>query len=274
MRRITLLILLISSSLHAQRQTKLSRSEIGFMIGGMYYIGDLNQYGHFKGMEPGAGLIYRFNVHSRLALRTSLTYGSFSASDENSRYAVIQNRNLSFRSQLYEAAGGLEFNYWPYQIGHKRYKATAYMLVEFAGFWFDPETEYQGEWVKLQPLATEGQGTTLNSKRPYSRLSFSMPVGLGVRCSLGKKVSLNLEYGIRKTFTDYIDDVGSNYYVNSTQLAQAKGTVSGELSNRSLDGSRFGRRGNDTTKDWYAFAGFMLTVKMGNPRKCFFEIGE
>ncbi|MBU2019419.1 MAG: hypothetical protein KJ941_07230, partial [Bacteroidetes bacterium] len=216
-------------------------------------------------------VLYRFNIHSRLALRANIVAGSFTATDENSRFEVIKNRNLSVETSVYEAAGGLEFNYWPYQIGHKKYKATAYFLVEMGMFYFNPKTEYNGEMIELQPLGTEGQGTTLNDKNRYSRLTFAMPVGLGFRFSLGKRFCLNLEYGIRKTFTDYLDDVGQNYYVNPTELAQQNGPISGALSNRSLDQSRNGRRGNSTTKDWYAFAGFMLTFKMGNPNKCFFE---
>ena len=138
-------------------------------------------------------------------------------------------------------------------------------------FYFNPKAEYNDELVELQPLGTEGQGSTLNSKRRYSRLAFSMPIGLGFRCSLGKRFCLNLEYGIRKTFTDYLDDVGGNYYLNGAELAQQNGSIAAAMSNRSLDQSRNGRRGNDTTKDWYAFAGFMLTFKIGTPNICFFE---
>jgi hypothetical protein len=237
----------------------------------MYYIGDLNQTSHFKGTEPAVGVLYRFNVHSRLALRGNIVVGSFKASDENSRFEVNKNRNLSVHTSIYEAAGGVEFNYWRYQIGHKRYKATTYFLVEMGTAYFNPKTEYNGETVELQPLGTEGQGSQLNNKNRYSRLTFTMPVGLGVRFSLGKRFCLNLEYGIRKTFTDYLDDVGQDYYVNPTELTQQNGSMAGVLSNRSLDQSRNGRRGNSTTKDWYSFAGMMLTFKIGNPNKCFFE---
>ena len=257
--------------LTAQRETKLSRSEIGMLFGGMYYIGDLNQTGHFKNTQPAAGLLYRFNVHSRLTLRGNIIAGSVEGMDREAPYEVLKNRNLSFRSNIFEGAGGLEFNYWPYQIGHKRYKATAYFLVEMGAFYFNPTTEYNNETVELQPLGTEGQGSTLNDKRRYSILTFTIPVGLGFRFSLGKRLSLNLEYGIRKTFTDYLDDVGGNYYVNASDLAAQNGQLSAALSNRSLDQGRNGRRGNNTTKDWYAFGGLMITFKMANPNKCFFE---
>jgi hypothetical protein len=255
----------------SQRETKKSRSELGVYGGGMYYIGDLNQTGHFKGMKPAVGALYRFNVHSRLALRTNILAGSYEASDANSKFDMLRNRNLSVQSNLYELASGLEFNYWPYQIGHQRYKATAYFLVEMGACYFNPKTEYEGDLVELQPLSTEGQGSTLSSKRRYSRLAFTMPIGLGFRFSLGKKVCINLEYGIRKTFTDYLDDVGADYYVNSAELLQQNGATAAALSDRSIVQERHGRRGNSTTKDWYVFTGLMITFKLGNPNKCFFE---
>lgn len=271
MRLLFPIFLLLPILLFSQRETKRSRSELGLLFGGTYYIGDLNQTRHFHRTEPAAGLIYRFNVHSRLALRGNILYGTVSADDSESRYALHQNRNLSFRSTIIEVAGGLEFNYFPFQIGHPRYKATAYFLVEMGAFHFNPKTDYNGSEVELQPLGTEGQGTSLNSQRKYSRTQFTMPIGLGFRVTLGKRASLNIEYGIRKTFTDYLDDVGSSSYVNSTELALVSGQKSADLSNRSLNQAREGRRGNSSTSDWYAFAGMMLTFKMGQPKKCFFE---
>ena len=77
-----------------------------------------------------------------------------------------------------------------------------------------------------------------------------------------------MEYGIRKTFTDYLDDVHSSRYIDSDQLGAINGPLAATLSNRSLDGSRFGTRGNPSTKDWYAFFGAMLSFRLGGPRVC------
>ncbi|MFT7344613.1 MAG: hypothetical protein ACI9XP_001200 [Lentimonas sp.] len=271
--RIKLLILFFLPFLvFSQRPTKMSRSEFGFLLGGTYYIGDLNPFGHFKNMEPAGAIIYRFNVHSRLALRAHFMYGSISGSDSDSKYELHRNRNLSFQSDIYEAAGGIEFNYWPYQIGHKRYKATAYFLVEMGVFYFNPKTEYNGEMVSLRDLGTEGQGTPLSESKKYSRVQFTMPVGLGFRCNISKNVSMHLELGIRKTFTDYLDDVGADQYVNQAELLSASGQTSAALSNRSNDQSRFGKRGDSSTKDWYGFTGIGITFRLGQPKKCFFGL--
>lgn len=255
--------------LYSQQQNNRSKSELGFLIGGSYYLGDLNQFKQFYRTNLAAGVIYRYNVHSRLSLRGNVTYGKVEAYDSDSKMSILQNRNLSFQSTIYEVAAGVEFNYFPFQIGHDRYKGTAYILAEIGIFQMNPKTIYNGNEIELQPLGTEGQGSSLSSKGEYSLTQLCVPLGIGAKVSLGKRAALCIEYGIRKTFTDYIDDVGSNSYVDPVLLAAENGPLSSELSNRSLDGSRYGKRGTSSTSDWYTFCGAMLTFRLGNPSICF-----
>lgn len=252
----------------AQKSNFRSRSELGVMLGGSYYIGDLNQYAHFKNTKPSIGLLYRYNINPRVAFRSNFTYGSVTASDAQSRNASLLNRNLSFSSRLYELAAGVEFSYFPFQLGHSRYNATAYLIAEIGFFQMNPTAEFNGEVIELQSLGTEGQGTELSSRGAYSKTQLCVPLGFGCKFSLGKNVSLSMEYGIRKTFTDYLDDVHADRYINMDDLAATNGPLAAAMSNRSLDGSRYGKRGNPRTKDWYAFFGMMLTFKLGRPPIC------
>lgn len=253
----------------AQQQNHRSRSELGFLLGGSYYIGDLNQFRHFYNTQLAAGIVYRYNVHSRLSIRGNFNYGNVKASDADAKRDIFVNRNLSFESSIFELAGGVEFNYFPFQLGHDRYKGTAYLLAEIGLFRMNPKTEYNGEMIELQPLGTEGQGSSLSTKGTYSLTQLTIPLGIGCKLSLGKKASINFEFGIRKTFTDYLDDVGSNSYVDATALAAENGPLAASLSNRSLDGSRFGKRGTSFTSDWYTFFGAMLTFRLGKPNICY-----
>src|SRR5690554_1933067 len=102
--------------LHAQNENFKSRSSLGFMLGGSYYIGDLNQFGHFKNTNLAAGLIYRYHVNSRLELRGGLRYGKVEGYDSEAKDPYQQVRNLSFESEIFEIAGGLEFNYLNYKL--------------------------------------------------------------------------------------------------------------------------------------------------------------
>ena len=258
------------------QQTFAEKSELGFLAGGSYYTGDLNRMGHFRQLSPAGGLIYRYNVHSRLALRTTAFVGKIKGNDGNSKYGFYQNRNLNFNSILIEGAFGVEFNYFTYATGRKigqRYCFSSYMFTQLSGFYFNPKTAFDGNTYELQPLGTEGQGTTLSSRGNYRRFQISMPIGLGFKMNLSKKVQFFTEYGIRLTFTDYLDDV-SGTYVDPLELAAINGELAAQLSDRSLNpmgssGRNTGtRRGDGAFKDWYAFFGAGLTFKLGQRAKC------
>ncbi|MDX2360453.1 MAG: DUF6089 family protein [Crocinitomicaceae bacterium] len=263
-------ILLFTVSLTAQAQggyhTNASKSELGIMGGVTYYIGDLNSFGHFRNSHIAGSLIYRYNVNARWAVRANFMYGRLSADDSQANDPIKKSRNLNFNTDIYELAVGVEFNYFPFQLGHDRYKGTAYILAEIGVFRMNPKTMYNGTEMELQPLGTEGQGTSLNTRKHYSLTQFTIPLGVGARVSLGERVGLNFEFGIRKTFTDYIDDVGSDSYVDPDILAEESGPIVAELSNQS--GERYGPRGNSATKDWYAFAGIGFTFRLGKPSRC------
>jgi hypothetical protein len=265
-----IVVAFVGKQASAQFHTGKSKSELGFMVGGTYYIGDMNPFMPFRNTNLAGGLIYRYNVNARMSVRANFLYGKLHGNDAESKELLHQERNLSFSTRIFELAGGLEFNYFPFQLGHDRYKGTAYILAEIGLFRMNPKTTADGGGeVELQPLGTEGQGTSLNSKGRYSLTQLTIPLGVGAKMSLGEKASLNFEIGLRKTFTDYIDDVGSGSYVDPVVLAAENGPTAAALSNRSLSGDRYGRRGNASTKDWYVFAGAMVTFRLGQPATCY-----
>ncbi|MCE3296575.1 MAG: hypothetical protein K0R65_2289 [Crocinitomicaceae bacterium] len=253
----------------SQRQNARSKSELGAFVGGAYYIGDLNELNHFQNTNLAYGGIFRFNVHSRMSLRANFSYGNLEASDQDATNPVMANRNLSFKTDFYEFGAGVEFNYLPYQTGHSRHRISPYVFVELGLFRINPKTEYNGEWYELQPLGTEGQGTDLSKEGFYSRTQLCVPAGLGLKVSIARNLAINIEFGVRKTFTDYIDDVHSSRYIDRESLSEINGPLVADLSNRSLDQSPYGRRGNPATKDWYFVFGGMLTYRLGPPDKCF-----
>ena len=268
MLKFLLILLIFPSLLFSQSSNARYKSELGFMVGGSYYIGDLNQFKHFYNTKTAAGLIYRYNAHSRLSIRGNVSYGNVEAADKDSKKDIFVNRNLSFQSRIIEVAGGVEFNYFPFQLGHNRYKGTAYILAEIGLFQMKPMTELNGDLIELQSLGTEGQGSSLSSKGQYGLTQLTVPLGFGFKVALGSKASFNIEYGIRKTFTDYLDDVASDSYLDLEDLAAENGPLAAQLSNRSLDGSRYGKRGTSATKDWYAFFGASLAFRLGKAGAC------
>ena len=264
---------LVASFTSAQQATFLSQSELGISVGQMYYIGDLNPFMPFNKSQWATSYMYRYNLHSRMALRVNYLQGSVEADDKSSSNPILVNRNLNFHSDIKELAAGIEFYFAPFYFGRKngrqKIQGTAYFLTQLGGFYMNPKTTINGEEIELRPLGTEGQGTVLNKKGTYSNFQLCVPLGVGAKAQIGKRFTVNLDLGIRKTFTDYLDDVKSATYVDAIQLGQYNGETAALLSNRSLDGARHGYRGNPTTKDWYVYGGGMISVRLGSGRKCF-----
>lgn len=269
---IFLALFILNMNVFAQTQNFRSRSSFGFMVGGSYYIGDLNQFHHFRRTNLSAGAIYRYYINSRIALRGALRYGTIEGYDSDANNAIQQQRNLSFQSDIYEVTGGLEFNYLNYKMGNEDYFFSPYLFLDIGVFRMNPQTEYNGEIIDLQPIGTEGQGSSLSEKDPYSLTQLVIPMGVGFKINIGKKIAVSFEYGIRKTFTDYLDDVGKGNYVDPTLLAQENGDIAARLSDRSAEGIQMvGSRGNSATNDWYSMFGMMVTFSLGDPDKCFYH---
>ena len=254
-------------------QKKSAKSaEVGIFLGGAYYIGDLNPLVHFGPQtKPAGGILFRYNINSRLALRANMLFGNIQADDALSTSPAQQQRNLNFRSRISEFSVQAEFNFLDYQIGNEKRKFSPYLFLGIAGFSFNPVAVYGNYKFTLQPLGTEGQGLPGgSSKKKYRLTQISIPFGVGIKTNLSKNIGLSIEWGMRKTFTDYLDDVSTNYY-SPAVLAAARGAVAAAASDPSIGTdpvyTNVGRqRGNPTTKDWYAFAGIGLTLKLKEKR--------
>jgi hypothetical protein len=201
---------------------------------------------------------------TRWSWRFTATYGNVHGADSQSDDPFQLNRNLSFKSHILELAAGVEIDLFKYRINDMKYPISPYFFYEIAYFNMNPQGEYLGNPVDLQPLGTEGQGTALSDKNRYNLHQLSIPLGIGVKFNLAKRVAISVEYGIRKTFTDFLDDVSGNY-VDHDQLRALNGPLAAELAEPSLSGigsSPAGlNRGNSANKDWYSFYGVMLTFK-------------
>lgn len=242
--------------------------EIGAMVGTAYYIGDLApKNGIPEEVSLAGGLIYRYNFNDRVSFKGSILYGRVSARDEDSDLAWQQNRNLSFRADIFEFSGQIEINFLTYEIGDRTRPSTPYLFAGLSVFRFKPQAQYNDSWVDLQPLGTEGQGIKGNPDR-YSLTQLSIPFGVGFKFNIWRNLGGAVEWGMRRTFTDYIDDV-STVYVNPIRLEEENGPLSQLLADRSLkplgpDGTNTDlQRGETNHQDWYIFTGVMLTYKIG-----------
>lgn len=260
-------LFLLLSGLRAQQ------NEFGLMGGGMYYLGDLNQLKNFKNTHFTGSAFFRQNLSKRLNLRYMYTYGNVSGADSSSDVAYNRNRNLSFKSVIHDVSAILEINFLPFEPGNKqKHYATPYLMMGFSLFKMNPQAQMNNRWFELQPLGTEGQSSPLNSKNKYRLTQLAIPVGIGFKGNLTKRLVLGFEYCIRKTFTDYLDDVSGNY-VDPVELTKYNGQIAAAFADRSLQAENYNNkglnRGNSNFKDWFATAGIYLALKIGKEPICY-----
>lgn len=241
--------------------------EVGVLMGTTNYLGDLvPSQEYFLGTSFGMGATYQYNFTNRIAVRGNFIWGRLKGDDKNSTYdSGRRQRNLNFQSSIVEVSALAQINMLPFHPKRNFKPITPYGFIGIALFHFNPYTTYKGKQVYLQPLGTEGQGLEGYPEK-YSLIELSIPVGIGLKFCLSKRFNLSFEFGLRKTFTDYLDDV-SGGYVPLAELRQGNGLMAANLSNRTYDnnGNQIEQTGNPrghTGKDWYTFMGFSVTYSL------------
>lgn len=212
----------------------------------------------------GAGLQYDLSTH--FSLRSGLQFGRVGAQDKFNRPS-LQPRNLSFESKLIEGNLLLEYNL----LDLTERKFTPYVFGGVAVYHFDPYAyDSLGYKIFLKPLSTEGQGLDqYPGRKPYQLTQFAIPLGIGLKLRVTENVVVGYEVGMRKLFTDYLDDL-STTYVDAFTLAQVKGPKAvemayrgGELKNGPGYPGEYITRGGAKQMDWYYFQGITLRIGLG-----------
>jgi hypothetical protein len=214
-----------------------------------------------------AGLLYRYTI----GLRLEATFGNVQAADsllkKNIADAVHRyERNLHFKSRIRELSLVVEFHPLsllsdPYEFSTR---ISPYLLAGLGLFSFNPKAFYQGKWISLPPLRTEGQGfPDFPGRLPYKTTQLNFPAGCGLKYELSALFNARLELVYRFLLTDYLDDV-SQRYIDPDLFYHyhdpAKATLAAALADRRRPGSTSSaRRGNPKNKDSF----FSLNLKIG-----------
>jgi hypothetical protein len=231
------------------------------------YIGDM-QHRPYTTKEAngsfGLGLQYDLNPH--FSLLTNFTYGKVSASDAQDNKTNNRARNLSFESKITEWNVLAEYNLFDLS----EHRLTPYVFAGVALFHFDPYAfDSLGNKVYLHILSTEGEGLPqYPNRKPYSLTQFAIPFGGGIKFRISQGVTLAYEIGLRKTFTDYLDDL-STTYVDRAILLQDRGPKAVEMAYRGGElkgGAPYPNsgayRGSANHKDFYYMSGIRVTIAL------------
>ncbi len=245
---ISVIIIVSSNIINAQT------FEVGGFIGTSYYLGELNPGLPYNQTQLAYGGLIRYNINSRWATKFSYYRGNLQGSDATGGSMV--NRDLDFKSKINDFSLVAEFNFWEYFTGSKKSYVTPFIFGGISYFTFN-STSFSG--ADLQAAGTEGQNVGFDDRSPYNKYSFAIPFGFGFKYSISERLGLTFEWGMRKTFTDYIDDISTTYAENPDILADPTQTHSAYM-----------QRGDDKNNDWYNYTGITITYKfdLRNKKGC------
>lgn len=228
--------------------------------------------------RPSLMVNYRYQFGSALYARAQFSFGYVAGNDALTEETFRRNRNIHFRSPIFEFAGMIEaelLNFRSkgrYGLGAKTSPWEGFSLFAIIGVGvtrFNPQGNFDGTWYNLRPLRTEGQGLE-GGPEPYSLFTAVIPMGLRVAYEVNKEWTFGLEVMHRITFTDYMDDVSGNYYDNDL-LREQMGDLAahfadpslGEVRGQTAEGQQ---RGNPDNNDSYMFAHITATYKFSQKR--------
>lgn len=220
---VSLVLLLGSASLSNAQITA------GFSSGASAYFGDLiSTPGFFQQMSPSISGDIGLSLGSRVRARFNVAYLQVRGDDKKSPYWPTRNRNLNFKSDIWELSVLAELDIF----NSENVMITPYLFGGPGIFFFNPTTiDRNGNKVQLKYVGTSGQPTAVAAllqdgkkavntlQKAYDTQETCMVAGLGFRVPVGEMYTIGVELGYRFTSTDNLDDVSSKAY-------PAKGSIS------------------------------------------------
>lgn len=161
------------------------RSEVGFGIGTFNYTGDLVRTYNFKYSKPAATVFYRSNLSTVVSFRAAGTFGKIGA-EEKPIDAMGVQRDASFDLFLFEASTVMEYHFLNWRESKRFVRFTPYLFAGLGLFSISGNADKTAE---------------------YSNVQVAIPFGGGIKYVYNPKWYLSLEFGVRKTFFDYLDNI-------------------------------------------------------------------
>jgi Domain of unknown function (DUF6089) len=250
---------------------------LDFYGGAAFYEGDLqSKRFNLNQAKPAFGLGASYDLSKKFIIRGAANFMKLAGKDEaKADVKGTYFRNLRFNTNIWEAQLAIEYNI----LDIEERGFTPYGFAGIAAFHFNPYSrDSVGNKIFLRSLTTEGQGLAqYPDKKLYSNNQFAIPFGGGVKLALSNQLQVGLEVGLRKLFTDYLDDV-SGTYADSALLLAGRGIQAVTFAYRGSEipgtlgyPAEGSQRGNPKFKDWYYTVGlkvsYLLNKNNGQGRK-------
>ncbi len=211
---VTFLYLFSCGVLRAQEQDELEyRMELGVGVGTCFYLGDVNKT-PFSDLSAMGGVVLRRIFNPRMCVKGNVALGHIRGSSGG--YFLPNDPNsgtpeggtpctVSFSRNVIDVGAQFEMNFWAYGMsgGYK-------------------------ENNRITPYALAGMGITVGMGGGGSTCgALNLPVGVGVKYKVRPRLNLGLEWTMRFTTSDNLDDTGAG-----TTLMHPYGVKSVGLKNK------------------------------------------
>jgi hypothetical protein len=293
----TIAVLTVVFTSYSSSKAQTTMYEVGISIGPSNFLGDLGgnqgkgqtfiKDNNIELTRLMPGVYFAIAPNHYFNFRAAFNWGKLEGADsvidgkgglEESR----SDRNQHFKSPIMELFVAGEFyptvflEEDPEDVWHK---FRPYALLGVGAFRFNPQAQYidpngRATWVDLKPLRTEGQGmANYPNRKEYSLTQINIPYGVGIKYFFSDKVTASLEIVNRKTFTDYIDDISTEYiadqdFYNYFGAGSATADIARQMANKAAyaNGGNYkpsygpgDKRGTATNNDAY----YSTTLKVG-----------
>ncbi len=193
LRKYFVMLLALLSTVGVTAQELEYKMELGGMLGSSFYMGDANYSSLYKNSGVGGGLMGRYNINPRQALKFDIAYGKISgnATELENKYPNIEGQIWEFDNSVVDVGCQYELHFWAYGTG-KGYKGTK----------------------RLTPYIQVGLGFT------YGNDTFTMniPVGFGVKYKVAERINVGLDWSMRFSLSDELDGISDPYSIKGGML--------------------------------------------------------
>jgi len=182
-KRIVSLLLMIAAAVTVSAQDVESyKFDIGGGLGVSGYLGDANRSNLFKHIGFAGNLEGRYLIDSRWSLRAQFTFATLSGNTADWDNVLPGGAQYKFNASVFDLGFRGEFNFFAYGIG-----------------------ETYRRLRRWSPFLSLGIGGTLSSCGGSMAGGFNIPMGMGVRFKINRRLNLSAEFTMTKTFSDKID---------------------------------------------------------------------
>jgi hypothetical protein len=167
--------------------------EVGGGVGVLHYKGDVTPRFKPFSVQPGANAFFRYNLSRAVSLKASGMIGSFSGDDKQVDDPFQQARGYNFSASVMEGYSQIEYNFLNFRTNQSR----------ITNIW----TPYVFAGISYAIINTSSFFNITSQYYTSKKSIFAIPFGVGFKKRWNDNWNWGIEFGTRKTYTDFLDNL-------------------------------------------------------------------